>query len=51
MRMRIADWMEKMSVASLAVGIFQNKALGVVIGIAFLGMTLYMTRRLENEQK
>ncbi len=39
-----------MSVASLAVGIFQDKAIGVVIDIAFLAATLYMTRRLENEQ-
>ncbi len=47
MRKRIADIMEKLCVASLAVGIFQDKTYGIFIGLFFLAATLEMTRRLE----
>lgn len=40
---RLADFLEKSSVASLAVGIFQNVTIGLVIGVlAFLGAA-YLT--------
>lgn len=29
---RVADWLEKMSVAALAVGLFQGKGYGVLLG-------------------
>lgn len=43
---RTADWLEKMSVAAMAVGIFQGNNYGVVLGGAcFLG-SLYITRKI-----
>jgi len=41
---RAADWLEKFSVA--AVGVFQEKAVGVMIGAACLVGCMYLTRRL-----
>ena len=42
---RTADWLEKMSVAAMAVGIFQSNDYGVALGVAcFLG-SLYITRK------
>ena len=43
---RHADWLEKMSVAALAVGLFQGQALGFVIGIACYIGSMYITRKL-----
>lgn len=45
MRKRIADWFEKMSVAGMAVGLFQGKYYGIVIGLALLGVSLYLTKK------
>lgn len=44
---RIADWLEKMSVASMAVGIFQTNVYGVVLGIICLMGSIYITIRKE----
>ena len=50
MAKRIADWLEKMSVAALAVGVFQGRALGVLIGAASLVISLWLTHRMERKQ-
>ena len=46
---RVVDWMEKFSVGSLLVGLFQNKEPAVVIGIVALsvmiGLQLCLQRR------
>lgn len=44
---RAADWLEKFSVAAMAVGVFQEKVLGVMIGAACLVGCMYLTRRLK----
>ncbi|MFU2207236.1 hypothetical protein [Solidesulfovibrio sp. C21] len=44
---RAADWLEKFSVAAMAVGVFQEKVLGVFIGAACLAGCMYLTRRLK----
>lgn len=46
MTKRLADWLEKVSVAAFAVGVFQGSLLGLVI--AALGMSLWMTKRMED---
>lgn len=43
MKKRIADWLEKVSVASLAVGLFQDKLYGLPIAALCLAMSLYLT--------
>ena len=43
---RHADWLEKMSVAAVAVGLFQGQALGFVIGIACYAGSVYLTRKM-----
>ena len=42
---RTADWLEKMSVSAMAVGLFQGNDYGIAPGVAcFLG-SLYITRK------
>ena len=54
MTKRLADWLEKVSVAafsvgaSFAVGVFQGSLLGLVIVALALGMSLWMTKRMED---
>ena len=48
---RIADWLEKMSIAAFAVGIFQSRTLGVIIGVISLIISLWISYRLENKEK
>jgi hypothetical protein len=43
---RHAGWLEKMSVAALAVGLFQGQTLGFVIGITCYIGSMYLTRKL-----
>lgn len=43
MKKRLADWLEKMSVAAMAVGIFQEKNIGICLGIACFAASLYLT--------
>ncbi|GAB1410280.1 hypothetical protein MASR1M90_14340 [Desulfovibrionales bacterium] len=42
---RLADWFEKMSVAGMAVGLFQGKYYGIIIGVALLIVSLYLTQK------
>ncbi|WP_176631531.1 hypothetical protein [Desulfolutivibrio sulfoxidireducens] len=42
---RAADWLEKFSVAAMAVGVFQETALGIAIGAACFAACLYLTWR------
>lgn len=44
---RTADWLEKMSVAAFAVGIFQASLLGIFIGIACYVGSMYLTQKQE----
>jgi hypothetical protein len=43
---RLADWLEKMSVATLAIGVLQGQNLGIVIGGACMAGSLLITRKL-----
>jgi len=45
MKKRLADWFEKMSVAGMAVGLFQGQYYGVIVGFALLGVSLYLTKK------
>jgi hypothetical protein len=47
MLQRNADWLEKMSVGSLLVGLFQSQAIGLILGIAFYLGSLYLTQKIE----
>ena len=47
MQKRIADIMEKLGVAGLAVGLFQSNFFGWAVGTLCIGYCLYLTRRLE----
>lgn len=44
---RVADALEKLGVAGLAVGIFQGNVVGATCGIAFIGLSLALTYYLE----
>ena len=44
---RIADWLEKVSVAAFAVGVFQDQlVLGLTVTVAALGASLIITRKI-----
>lgn len=43
---RTADWLEKMSVAAMAVGIFQLNPYGILLGMACYAGSLYLTRKI-----
>lgn len=43
---RTADWLEKMSVASMAVGLFQLNQYGIILGIICYAGSLYLTRKI-----
>ena len=48
---RIADWLEKVSVAAFAVGIFQGQFLwGIAVTTVALGASLVITRKLEDKK-
>lgn len=42
---RIADWLEKMSVAAMAVGVFQGQSIGIFLSVACLAGCLYLTKK------
>jgi hypothetical protein len=43
---RNADWLEKMSVGSFVVGLFQGQAIGLVLGLVFYAGSLYLTHKI-----
>ena len=44
---RVADWLEKLSVAAFAVGIFQGQTFwGLTVAIVALSMSLALTKKL-----
>ena len=44
---RIADWLEKVSVAAFAIGIFHDQlALGLAVAVIALASSLIITRRI-----
>ena len=45
MLQRTADWLEKMSVAAMAVGLFQGQPVGVCLGLACFAASLYLTKK------
>lgn len=45
MRKRLADWFEKVSVASIAVGVFQGRMIGIFLSILCFGFCMYITWR------
>ena len=47
MRKRIIDWLEKMSVASLAVGLNQKNMLGILVGMVATYVWRDLIRRYE----
>jgi hypothetical protein len=47
MKQRIADILEKLGVAGLAVGLFQGAFLGYAIGLLCIVYCLYLTKGLE----
>ncbi len=50
MKKRLADWMEKVSVAALAVGIFQGRVLGLFVAAFFFVCCIMLTKQLEAER-
>lgn len=42
---RTADWLEKMSVASMAVGVFQGSFFGFILGVACYFGSLYLSSK------
>ena len=46
---RIADWLEKVSVAAFAVGVFQYKVVGLVVAALSLALSLWLTKKMEEK--
>ena len=47
---RLADWLEKISVGSLLIGIFQSSWSGIIVAVASVTLCFYITwleRRLK----
>ncbi|MBD5647961.1 MAG: hypothetical protein HDQ89_10275 [Desulfovibrio sp.] len=42
---RLADWLEKFSVAAAAVGVFQGSAFGIFVAVVSLAISLWITKR------
>jgi hypothetical protein len=47
---RVADWLEKVSVAAFAVGVFQGKSWGLWVAVAGLGLSLVLTKETEGRK-
>jgi len=49
---RVADWLEKVSVAAIAVGLFQGEMIlwGVVTSAILLGLSLALTKKEEGQK-
>jgi len=50
MTKRFADWLEKVSVAALAVGLFQGNGWGIVVAALALGWCMWITKRMGDDQ-
>ena len=53
---RLADWFEKMSIAALAVGMFQAGELttaiwAMLLGVASFSISMYLSWRMEGRNK
>ena len=48
---RFADWLEKISVAGFAVGLFQFNGIGITTGIAALVGTMIITIYIERKDR
>jgi hypothetical protein len=48
---RLADWFEKMSVAALAIGLFQVKFLAALCGVIFFVASMVLTHRMKKEEQ
>ena len=46
---RIADWLEKVSVAAFAVGVFQYSVTGLIIAAFSLALSLWLTYKMEEK--
>lgn len=47
LRRRIADWFEKLSAGCLVASFIQGYWQGVVVGLSFFGVCLYLTWRAD----
>lgn len=47
---RFADWLEKISVAAFAVGVFQGNGWGIVVSALALGWCMWLTKRMGGGQ-
>ena len=47
---RLADWLEKMSVASLAVGLFQGSGWGIAVAAVAFFWCMFLTKRIGGGQ-
>ena len=50
MKKRLADWLEKVSVAALAIGLFQQKPSGILVAAFAFGWSMWLTKRMEDGQ-
>ncbi|GHV59764.1 hypothetical protein FACS1894103_3830 [Campylobacterota bacterium] len=47
---RLADWLEKISVAGLAVGLFQLNQIGIVTGVFAFLVSILLTIYIEKKE-
>lgn len=47
---RFADWLEKVSVAALAVGLFQDNGWGVLVAALAFGWCMWLTKRMGDNE-
>ena len=50
MKKRLADWLEKVSVAALAIGLFQQKLSGIFVAAFALAWSMWLTKRMGDEK-
>ena len=50
MTKRLADWLEKVSVAAFAVGVFQGNNTGLVVAAMALGGSMWLTKKIGGKQ-
>ena len=47
---RLADWLEKVSVASFAVGLFQDHIWGLIVSAVAFAWSMWLTKRMEGKK-